>query len=191
MGLKGQFRIAGVTLSRAANAHNCWDTDRERAGTCRGSGVRALAAREKTKRKGDTDPTLGRDRHERDTPQLRGRRQYKGDVGFSQTLVWARRGPGPGSGHSPPPPSVHAREPGLGAPGLLLGYRPPPPGQRPVRLGRLRGRAARPPREAPSASSGPSGPASSSGQSAFLQKKDTTLAARRSMAWPPRLSAAA
>lgn len=34
--------------------------------------------------------------------------QYKGDVGVSQTLVWARRGPGPGSGRSPPPPSVHA-----------------------------------------------------------------------------------
>jgi len=163
MGVKGQFRRAGVTLSRAVKAHNCWGTDRERAGPC------------PDKRKGDTDPTLGR------WP----RKTSLSFEGEDNTNL------GPGSGHSPPPPSVQAREPGLASSGATARLPAAPPGQRPVRPGRLRGRAARPPREAPSTSSGPRGPASSSGQSAFLQKKETTLAARRSMARPPRLSAAA
>lgn len=68
------------------------------------------------------------------------------------------------------------------APGRL-----PVPGRGRAELCPRPRRAPAPPHEAPSRSSGPSSPAASSGPSALLQKKATSLDARRSMAPPPPL----
>lgn len=112
MGVKGQFRRTGVTLSRAVTAHNCWGTDRERAGTCPERLVSGRSQRKKASGK-ETQILRWGDGHERQASASREK--------TIQTWDPARATPHP---H----PQCRRGNQASRAPGLLLGYRPPRPG---------------------------------------------------------------